>query len=90
MEKRLYVIEIKEGVNDYVQGRISGMISAICPDSQPYTHRCSYETSDGLFKTKKLASIQMRVDATEDEFLKLRKIIEGFYPNLCAFYKEKV
>lgn len=89
MEKAIYTIERKGESTDYIQGRISGMITAICPESQIYAHRCTYSVSDGFFKTKKLESIEMRVDATEEEYAKLKQLIERFYPTLCTFYKRE-
>ena len=88
MEKKMYKIEIKGDVNEYVLGRISGIIAASCDEGQIYPNTVICDVSKYPWRKHKVISNEMRVDATADEFQKCRTLINKYYPNLCTYFCE--
>lgn len=66
----------KFGQNKFVEGKILGYAEALCVSSD----RRHFITplGDGIGKI-------MKFEATADEYVKLRNIVEDNYPGLCRF-----
>ena len=64
-------------VNDYIRGRISGILYTICdyPNGVKYPVLRNDLTNMELFRTK----------CTPEQYGQFKKIIEEFYPGLCKF-----
>lgn len=86
MEKKHYKIKIEGNVNDYVQGRISGIIAALANDDLGYPHKLTCDVSRWPWRKGKIESIEMSMDATVDEYCKIKATIEKYYPGLCTYY----
>lgn len=78
MEKGTFRTLIKAGdkkyYNDYVLGRISGMMCALCN----HTKRC-YE-----IRQNKEGWI-LKVDCYPEDYAKFECFVKGCYPGLCVF-----
>lgn len=81
MEIREFNTFVKKGVkpcfddNDYVLGRISGMMDAICnPENEPAF--ATYHIPEGTGLT---------VECTQEQYDKFTKMVEKNYPGLCEF-----
>lgn len=77
-KKMLYEIIVKDASNQYIVGRISGILETICGDRKDLTRYTNVSVDDMNFEI-------IRIEATERKFRKARKIIEQLYPNKCAF-----
>ena len=81
MEKKRFRTLVKwEGRNDYIKGRISGMMFVICDgvdeDSKHY----------GMQRTE-LGSI-LTTKCTDEQYQEFIKFVEASYPGLCIFNYE--
>ena len=88
MEQKFYKVIVKGNVSEYIQGRISGMIYALCSTEQNYANVCVCENSRSVWRRPKITSWIFTMNATKDEYRKIKETIERSYPDLCTFYKE--
>lgn len=89
MERKIYKIEIHGNVNDYVYGRISGVIDALCGSDVKYPHRLLCDVSRWPWRKGRIEAVEIAMNATEEEFRKIKTTIEKIYPKLCTFYIKK-
>ena len=80
MKERMYKILVKDCDNDYVLGRINGMIRALSDTGTDD----SYEYSIQGFNYSPALHI-IRFKATYWNYRKVRKALERHYPDLCVF-----
>lgn len=87
MEKNVYTIGIRHdqklGQNEYVQGRISGIMLAMCGLDEN-GHAPSIQV--GNVVNNKIGITYLRVVASDStKFWKCCELIEELYPGLCIF-----
>lgn len=92
MEKKIYQTKItgKFVTNNYVLGRISGIMAAICSDDL-MTRRgyASYSIIEINEETKEetIVSHTIRVETTAERYERFKEIVEAQYPE-CKFETE--
>lgn len=60
--------------NDYVVGRIHGLMSVIC------------RSGDRDYAIRRNGKgVMLTTLATEEEYDEFKKVVEGYYPELCVF-----
>ena len=64
------------GDNEYVRGRISGIIIALCYDENKHPYRWSHADEKGRVIT---------IRCTDEQYDKFKEIVDECYPNLCQF-----
>lgn len=89
MERKIYKVMVDGNVSDYIQGRISGMIYATCSEEQNFAHVAVCDEAVSFWHRPKITAWIFTMNATEDEYQKIKSAIERSYPNLCTFYKQK-
>lgn len=67
--------ESKFGANDYVRGRISGIMAVICGE-EPKRGYAHFGCEDGIVLTTKCTALQ---------YQKFSDLVEDIYPGLCEF-----
>lgn len=75
MEKKLFKTLISNEKNDYVIGKISGILYALCSCNPKEVYAM------GVFDTGYLHY----VECTEKQYSKAKKVIEDLYPGVCTF-----
>ena len=86
MDKKIYTTVIRNTKNEYILGRISGIFRAFS----------SGELSDLEVLTKEIFRIgdfyiskpwahQIKVQATSEQYCKMKVVVEQCYPGLCDF-----
>lgn len=83
MGKKLYEVLVKDTVNDYIRGRISGILLAT---SKGYKHLYGY--AHQLIHDGEGYTTVMRVYMTRWQCRKAQKIIEKHYPKTCVFTED--
>lgn len=64
-------------VNDYIRGRISGILCAIC--------ECPNGIAYPVMRNTKTNMEILRVKCTPEQYVQFKKMIEEKYPGLCKF-----
>ena len=78
MCKKIYKVLVRDATNEYILGRISGVLLALTN-----TKDCRYYAMTGDSDNPKYRMI--RVETTRWRFNVARKIIEQHYPEYCLF-----
>ena len=69
--------------NDYVVGRIHGMMSVICRSgNRDYANALSHSYCT---IRRDRNGVTLTTLATEEEYDEFKKVVEGYYPELCVF-----
>lgn len=80
MDKGCFRVYINDMSNSYINGRISGMIAAFSDDDdRVFANKVSRKRPDVLI---------MRVETREENWIKMKELIEKQYPGLCDFVCE--
>lgn len=78
MGKKFYEVIVNDGTNQYVVGRISGILEAICGDRRDLKRFANGSVEGFNF-------VIIRVETIGWKFRKARKVIEQLYPKKCVF-----
>lgn len=79
MGKRIYEVLIVDNTDEYVCGRIYGMIAALSGNESRYSEYPIYLVP-GMPKME-----IFRVLTTRHRYRKMKRIVNLYYPNLCIF-----
>ena len=92
MDKMIYKIMVDGTVNDYMNGRISGIIEALSSSELSFGIEAkTMKIRTGFSKKEKdiIVSWIHRVEATQAEFTVIRNKIDKIYPGLCMYDCER-
>ena len=89
MERKIYKFMTDGDVSEYIQGRISGVIAALCEEEQCYPIASVREEAVSFWHNPKITNRIFTMNATEEEYQKVKTVLDKYYPGLCTFYKKK-
>ena len=77
--RTLIKAEYEKFYNDYILGRISGMMCALCDHTTEYEKKCCYAI------TQDKEGWILKIDCYPEDYAKFECFVEGYYPGLCVF-----
>ena len=85
MESKIYKINVDGRANEYILGRISGIMDVFNENDISYAHTVEYMCGRYIWSKRKVCYTTMRVKTTKENYAKIVKLIEERYPGLCEF-----